>query len=84
MSGLALVARQLGAEVTGSDRAPDSPYLRSAGLPVAAHDAANVPEDAVVVVSSAIPSDNPERAIARLIVRLLQLLRPSGQLSAAF
>jgi UDP-N-acetylmuramate--alanine ligase len=65
MSGLALVARQLGAEVTGSDRAPDSPYLRSAGLPVAAHDAANVPEDAVVVVSSAIPSDNPERAIAR-------------------
>jgi UDP-N-acetylmuramate--alanine ligase len=65
MSGLALVARQLGAEVTGSDRAPDSPYLRSAGLPVAAHDAANVPEDAVVVVSCAIPSDNPERAIAR-------------------
>ena len=32
MSGLAVVARALGAEVTGSDRAPDSPYLRSAGI----------------------------------------------------
>jgi UDP-N-acetylmuramate--alanine ligase len=65
MSGLALVARELGAEVTGSDRAPDSPYLRRAGIAVAVHDAANVPDDADVVVSSAIPPDNPERAIAR-------------------
>jgi UDP-N-acetylmuramate--alanine ligase len=65
MSGLALVARELGAQVTGSDRAPDSPYLRSTGLTVAVHDAANVPADAEVVVSSAIPSDNPEREIAR-------------------
>ena len=65
MSGLALVARALGAQVTGSDRAPDSPYLRSAGIEVAAgHDAANVPEGAEVVVSSAIPPDNPERAAA--------------------
>ena len=65
MSGLALVARELGAQVSGSDRAPDSPYLRSAGLDVAAHDAANVPADAQLVVSSAIPPDNPERVIAR-------------------
>jgi UDP-N-acetylmuramate--alanine ligase len=66
MSGLALVARELGADVTGSDRAPDSPYLRSAGIAVAAgHDAANVPAGAEVVVSSAIPPDNPERRIAR-------------------
>jgi len=65
MSGLAVVARALGAQVTGSDRAPDSPYLRSAGIEVAAgHDAANVPEGAEVVVSSAIPPDNPERAAA--------------------
>jgi UDP-N-acetylmuramate--alanine ligase len=65
MSGLAVVARELGAEVTGSDRAPDSPYLRSAGIVVAAgHDAANVPAGAEVVVSSAIAPDNPERAAA--------------------
>jgi UDP-N-acetylmuramate--alanine ligase len=65
MSGLALVARELGAQVTGSDRAPDSPYLRQAGFDVAAgHDAAHVPEGAEVVVSSAIAPDNPERAAA--------------------
>jgi UDP-N-acetylmuramate--alanine ligase len=61
MSGLARVARALGADVTGSDRAPDSPYLRDAGIVVKDHDAANVPPDAEVVVSSAIPADNPER-----------------------
>jgi len=66
MSGLAVVARALGAEVSGSDRAPDSPYLRSAGIVAAAgHDAAHVPEGAEVVVSSAIPPDNPERVAAR-------------------
>jgi UDP-N-acetylmuramate--alanine ligase len=66
MSGLAVVARALGAEVTGSDRAPDSPYLRSAGIVAAAgHDAANVPEGAEVVVSSAIAAENPERVAAR-------------------
>jgi UDP-N-acetylmuramate--alanine ligase len=68
MSGLALVARQLGAEVTGSDRA-DSSYmerLRTAGLkPAVGPDAANVPEDAEVVVSTAIGDDNPELAAAR-------------------
>jgi len=66
MSGLALVARALGAQVTGSDRAPDSPYLRSAGIVAAAgHDAAHVPDGAEIVVSSAIPQDNPERAAGR-------------------
>ena|SRR5215211_2643781 len=63
MSGLALVARALGAAVTGSDQA-DSPYcegLRAAGIePVIGHDAANVPAGAEVVVSTAIPPDNPE------------------------
>jgi UDP-N-acetylmuramate--alanine ligase len=63
MSGLALVARALGAEVSGSDRA-NSPYcerLRATGIePVIGHDAANVPEGAEVVVSTAIPKDNPE------------------------
>jgi UDP-N-acetylmuramate--alanine ligase len=66
MSGLAVVARSLGAQVTGSDRAPESPYLRAAGLEAAAgHDAAHVPDGAEVVVSSAITPDNPERVAAR-------------------
>jgi UDP-N-acetylmuramate--alanine ligase len=70
MSGLALVARALGATVTGSDRA-DSAHLarvREAGVDAAiGHDAANVPpgEDVEVVVSTAIPADNPERVAAR-------------------
>jgi UDP-N-acetylmuramate--alanine ligase len=65
MSGLALVADALGASVTGSDRAPGSPYgatLRAAGIePAVGHAASNVPAGAEVVVSSAIPADNPER-----------------------
>src|SRR5215213_6271880 len=69
MSGLALIAHELGATVTGSDRAAVSPYagpLRALGVePVAGHDAANVPEGAELVVSSAIPPENPERAAAR-------------------
>jgi UDP-N-acetylmuramate--alanine ligase len=68
MSGLALVARALGAEVTGSDRAesPALGRLRDAGcVAVAGHDAANVATDAEVVYSTAIPTDNPERAVAR-------------------
>ncbi len=68
MSGLALVCHELGATVTGSDRA-DSSYmerLRAAGLdPVVGHDAANVPEHAEVVVSTAIGADNPELVLAR-------------------
>jgi UDP-N-acetylmuramate--alanine ligase len=68
MSGVALVCAELGATVTGSDRA-DSSYmerLRAAGLdPAVGHDAANLPEGAEVVVSTAIGEDNPELALAR-------------------
>ncbi|HMJ96152.1 MAG TPA: Mur ligase domain-containing protein, partial [Thermoleophilaceae bacterium] len=68
MSGLALVAHSLGARVTGSDQA-ESSYcgrLNAAGIePVIGHDAANLPEGAEVVVSTAIPDDNPELAAAR-------------------
>ena len=68
MSGLALVSHRLGAAVTGSDRT-EGPYiehLRSAGLrPRVGHDAAGVPADADVVVSTAVGEDNPELAIAR-------------------
>jgi UDP-N-acetylmuramate--alanine ligase len=68
MSGLALVCHELGAAVSGSDRA-DSSYmerLRAAGLnPAIGHDAAHVPENAEVVISTAIGDDNPELALAR-------------------
>jgi UDP-N-acetylmuramate--alanine ligase len=68
MSGLALVCHRLGAAVTGSDRAESSylQRLRDAGLePRVGHDPDAVPEDAEVVVSTAIAEDNPELARAR-------------------
>ena len=68
MSGLALVCSELGATVSGSDRA-DSSYmerLRAAGLdPAVGHDAAELPEGAEVIVSTAIGDDNPELRLAR-------------------
>ena len=68
MSGLALVCHRLGAAVSGSDRA-DSSYmerLRAAGLdPAIGHEAANLPEGADVVVSTAIDEENPELRAAR-------------------
>jgi UDP-N-acetylmuramate--alanine ligase len=68
MSGLALVCHRLGAGVSGSDRA-DSSYirrLRDAGIEAAVgHDAANLPEGAEVVVSTAIGEENPELGLAR-------------------
>jgi UDP-N-acetylmuramate--alanine ligase len=68
MSGLALVCARLGAAVSGSDRAESSylEQLRAAGLdPVVGHDAANVPDGAELVVSTAIATGNPERARGR-------------------
>jgi UDP-N-acetylmuramate--alanine ligase len=68
MSGLALVAVALGAEVSGSDQAESVALgrLRAAGAAVAVgHRAENVPDGAEVVYSTAVPADNPERAAAR-------------------
>ncbi len=68
MSGLALVCHSLGAEVSGSDQAESSymDRLRRAGLdPKIGHEAGQVPEEAEVVVSTAIPDDNPELLAAR-------------------
>ena len=85
MSALALVARAWGADVGGSDRARSSyvDRLEGAGIPVIiGHDAANVPDGAEVVVSSAIAADNPEVAGRRvkrrgeLLAELVEL-RPS-------
>jgi UDP-N-acetylmuramate--alanine ligase len=68
MSGLALVAQALAAQVTGSDRS-ESRYterLRERGIePVIGHAADNVPDGAEVVYSTAIPPENPERRAAR-------------------
>ena len=86
MSGLALVARELGAEVTGSDRA-ESPYsarLREAGIePRVGHDEPP-PAGAELVVSTAIAEDNPElvRARARPGVPVLHRGDLLGEVSA--
>jgi UDP-N-acetylmuramate--alanine ligase len=67
MSGLALIARRLGASVTGSDRAASSyiDLLREHGIePTLGHRAENVPPGAAVVFSTAVPRDNPERLAA--------------------
>ena len=67
MSGLAIIARALGAAVTGSDRAESSytERLREHGIdPARGHSADNVPPGAEVVFSTAVPPDNPERVAA--------------------
>ena len=67
MSGLALVSRALGAEVSGSDRAESSytERLREHGIETTiGHAAANVPPAAEVVYSTAVPPSNPERQAA--------------------
>jgi UDP-N-acetylmuramate--alanine ligase len=68
MSALALVAREWGAEVGGSDRARSSyvERLEAEGIAVAVgHEASQVPEGVEVVVSSAIAADNPEVEVSR-------------------
>ena len=91
MSALALVANEWGAEVGGSDRARSSyvERLEAAGIPVViGHDAANVPDGAEVVVSSAIGPDNPEvagrevRRRGELLAELVSL-RPSIVIAGA-
>ena len=67
MSGLALIARALGADVSGCDAA-ETPYfdeLRAAGIaPQVGHDASHAPAGTELVVSTAIPADLPEVAAA--------------------
>jgi UDP-N-acetylmuramate--alanine ligase len=68
MSGLALLTKELGAEVSGSD-VEESGYverLRSVGIePLIGHAAAAVPQGADVVYSTAVPKDNPEITVAK-------------------
>ena len=77
MSGLALLAQALGAQVSGSDRASSSYIvrLREHGIePVIGHAAANVPADAEVVYSTAVSADNPERVAAAVELHRADLL----------
>jgi UDP-N-acetylmuramate--alanine ligase len=68
MSGLALVSRQLGAQVSGCDRS-ESPYtamLRGAGVvPVVGHSPDHVQPGMEVVVSTAVPEGELELVAAR-------------------
>ena len=72
MSGYARAVHALGAQVSGSDRAASlyTERLAADGVlraQIGEHDGANVPggEDVEVVYSSAVGSENPERAAAR-------------------
>jgi UDP-N-acetylmuramate--alanine ligase len=86
MSGLARVARALGADVSGSDRADSATLarLRDEGVDAwAGSDSARVPAGAEVVYSTAVPSDDPERAAARAAgVRELHRADLLGEITA--
>jgi UDP-N-acetylmuramate--alanine ligase len=82
MSGIAEVLHTLGFKVQGSDVAENANVLRlrEKGIPVLiGHDAANLGEARVVVVSSAIKRENPELAAAR--ERLLPIVRRAEMLA---
>jgi UDP-N-acetylmuramate--alanine ligase len=81
MSGIALVLRRQGYEVTGSDLKPSRyvTLLEQGGVPVIiGHDAANLGDPDVVVISSAVPEHNVELQEARrrgvLVVKRAQAL----------
>ncbi len=72
MSGIAKILYNLGYAVQGSDIAESANVLRLRGLGIdisIGHDGANLKEAEVIVISSAVKSDNPEviEARARLI-----------------
>jgi UDP-N-acetylmuramate--alanine ligase len=70
MAPLARIALARGCRVAGSDKelnAKTDELLRMGAVIHAGHDAAHIPEDCdLLVYSSAIPEDNPERVAARL------------------
>ncbi|HLS68489.1 MAG TPA: UDP-N-acetylmuramate--L-alanine ligase [Kiloniellales bacterium] len=81
MSGIAEVLHNLGYRVQGSDLAesPNVQRLRSFGISVAiGHAADNVEQAQVVVISSAVKSDNPEVMAAR--ERFLPVVRRAEML----
>ncbi|KAA5604573.1 UDP-N-acetylmuramate--L-alanine ligase [Roseospira marina] len=81
MSGIAEVLHNLGYAVQGSDIAANANVarLRDLGVRVAiGHDAANLGDAQVVVISSAVKCDNPEVAAAR--ARLVPVVRRAEML----
>ncbi len=95
MSGLARMAAQRGAVVTGSDRAASdvTQALSALGIAVTVPQSAHAVPDAVdlIVVSAAIPIDHPERIEARrrgvevvkYAAMLGQLMRQPGTMGVA-
>jgi UDP-N-acetylmuramate--alanine ligase len=90
MSGIAEVLRNLGYRVQGSDVSENANVRRLRGLGVTiriGHAAENLGEAGVVVVSSAIKTDNPEVAAARAhlipVVRRAEMLAELMRLKAA-
>jgi len=94
MCGLAELLAARGYEISGSDRreGPALERLRQLGIPVqVGHDAARLPTAQAVVVSSAVPPDNPELREARRrgipVVRrgemLAELMRPAEGIAVA-
>src|SRR5579883_732065 len=81
MSGIAEILHNLGYKVQGSDLADNANVrrLRGFGIPVSiGHQADNLGEAEVLVVSSAVKPDNPEVAAAR--ARLLPVVRRAEML----
>ncbi len=81
MSGIAEILNNLGYQVQGSDvsESANVQRLRDLGIPVViGHDAGNVAEAQVVVVSSAIKADNPEVAAAQ--ERMVPIVRRAEML----
>jgi UDP-N-acetylmuramate--alanine ligase len=82
MSGIAEVLVNLGYHVQGSDVADSANVarLRAKGVPIIiGHDAANLGDARVVVVSSAVKRDNPELRAAR--ERLIPVVRRAEMLA---
>lgn len=82
MSGIAEVMHNLNYRVQGSDIAENASvqWLRDKGISVVlGHDASNVDDAAVVVVSSAVKPDNPEIVAAR--ERLVPVVRRAEMLA---
>jgi UDP-N-acetylmuramate--alanine ligase len=82
MSGIAEVLHELGYQVQGSDIAENANVarLRKAGIPVAiGHDAKNLGGAQVVVISTAVPKDNPEVLAARR--KLIPVVRRAEMLA---
>ena len=82
MSGIAEVLHTLGYAVQGSDISDSANVrrLKEAGIPIAiGHDAANVANAQVVVVSTAVKKDNPEVVAAR--AKLVPVVRRAEMLA---